>query len=74
MAWPPSYACMVARICGKPLRYRLTDFHSTRPGHDPHYGLDPAKLTAAGWKPSVPFTESLERTVRWTLSHPEWLR
>jgi len=65
---------LVAGIIGRPLRYRLEDFHSTRPGHDPHYGLDPSKLTAAGWKPPVPFAESLERTVRWTLAHPEWLR
>lgn len=65
---------MVAQAVGKPLRHHLVDFHSTRPGHDPHYGLDPAKLTAAGWKPPVPFAESLERTVRWTLSHPEWLK
>ena len=65
---------MVAAIVGRPLRYRLEDFHSTRPGHDPHYGLDPSKLTAAGWKPPIPFTESLERTVRWTLAHPEWMK
>jgi dTDP-glucose 4,6-dehydratase len=64
---------MVAAVVGKPLRYDLIDFHSTRPGHDPHYGLDPAKLSAAGWKPPVPFRESLERTVRWTLAHDEWL-
>ena len=66
-------AQFVAGIIGKPLRYRLEDFHSTRPGHDPHYGLDPGKMTAAGWKPPVPFAESLERTVRWSLDHPEWL-
>lgn len=63
----------VARIIGQPLRYELVDFHSARPGHDPHYGLDMAKLTAAGWKAPVGFAESLERTVRWTLAHPEWL-
>jgi len=66
-------AQLVADIIGRPLRYELIDFHSARPGHDPHYGLDPSKLTAAGWKPPVGFAESLERTVRWTLSHPEWL-
>lgn len=64
----------VAGIIGKPLRYELIDFHSARPGHDPHYGLDPTKLTAAGWKPPVPFAESLERTVRWTLANVAWLR
>jgi dTDP-glucose 4,6-dehydratase len=66
-------AQMTAAILGKPLRYALEDFHKTRPGHDPHYGLDPAKMTAAGWKPPVPFAESLERTVRWTVAHPEWM-
>jgi dTDP-glucose 4,6-dehydratase len=66
-------AQMVADSVGRPLQYELIDFHSTRPGHDPHYGLDPGKLTGLGWKPPVPFAESLERTVRWTLRHPEWL-
>src|SRR6266536_807724 len=66
-------AQMTAAGMGRPLRYELTDFHSARPGHDPHYGLDGSKLAAAGWKPPVGFAESLERTVRWALSHPEWL-
>ena len=66
-------ALQVASIIGKPLRYDLVDFHSARPGHDPHYGLDPSKLAAAGWKPPVSFGESLERTVEWTLRNPEWL-
>lgn len=66
-------ALEVADIIGGPLRYELVDFHSARPGHDPHYGLDMARLTAAGWKPPAGFAESLERTVRWTLAHPWWL-
>lgn len=66
-------AQMTADVMGLPLRYELTDFHSARPGHDPHYGLDGAKLASTGWKPPVPLAESLERTVRWSLSHPEWL-
>lgn len=66
-------ASLVADLLGKPFSYELVDFHSTRPGHDAHYGLDPAKLTQAGWTPPVPFRESLARTVRWTLAHPEWL-
>lgn len=63
----------VASLVGRQLRYELEDFHTTRPGHDPHYGLDGAKLAGLGWKPPVPFRESLARTVQWTLSHPEWL-
>ena len=66
-------ARQIAEAAGKPLRYELVDFHSARPGHDPHYGLDPAKLTALGWKPPVSFRDSLEHTVRWTLANPRWL-
>ena len=64
----------VAELVGRPLKYELVDFHSARPGHDPHYGLDPDKLTMAGWKPPVPLAESLARTVRWSLTNPEWLQ
>ncbi len=28
---------------------------------------------ALGWKPPVPFAESLIRTVQWTLEHRGWL-
>jgi len=66
-------AQMIAEAAGMPLRYRLEDFHRTRPGHDPHYGLDPGKIHALGWKPPVGFRASLERTVRWTMRNPEWL-
>ena len=62
----------VATIVGCSLWYKLIDFHSARPGHDPHYGLDGTKLAETGWKPPVPFAESLERTVRWSMLHPEW--
>ena len=60
-------------FAGKPLKYKLEDFHSTRPGHDPHYGLDPSKLMNLGWSLPVPFRESLHKTVKWTLEHPDWL-
>lgn len=63
----------VAAVMRADLVYELVDFHAARPGHDPHYGLDPAKLAAAGWKLPIGFREALERTVLWTLNHPEWL-
>lgn len=63
---------MVASITGHSLWYELVA--GDRPGHDLHYGLDPAKLTGLGWKPPVPFAESLARTIRWTRQNPEWLR
>jgi dTDP-D-glucose 4,6-dehydratase len=63
----------IADAAGMPLRYRLEDFHTARPGHDPHYGLDPGKISALGWKPPVRFRASLEHTVHWTMRHREWL-
>lgn len=66
-------ALMVASVTRTKLDYELVDFQSARPGHEPHYSLDGAKMAATGWKPPVPFGESLARTVRWTLTHPEWL-
>lgn len=66
-------AKMIAEDIGKPLKYKLEDFHTTRPGHDPHYGLDPSKIMRLGWSLPVPFRESLRRTVKWTIENPHWL-
>lgn len=66
-------AKMIAEYAGVPLRYKLEDFHATRPGHDPHYGLNPGKMAALGWAPPVPLGESLEKTVRWTIENKRWL-
>ena len=66
-------ARMIAKYIGKPLRYTMVDFHSSRPGHDLRYAIDGSKMAATGWKAPVALEESLERTVKWTLEHPEWL-
>lgn len=63
----------VAELVGKPLKYELVDFHTTRPGHDMHYGLNGQKLQDLGWKPPLSFAESLKRTVENYLTHKEWL-
>ena len=67
-------AKMIASIMGKELKYELVDFHAARPGHDRRYALDSRKITESGWKPPVPFDQSLAKLVRWTLDHREWLR
>lgn len=54
-------------------QYEYVDFHKTRPGHDRRYSLDGTKLKNMGWKAKIDFRESLERTVRWTMEHREWL-
>jgi len=66
-------AIMIAEIVGKPLKYEMVDFHSSRPGHDLRYALDGEKLRQMGWKPPINFEASLWRTVEWTLKHPQWL-
>lgn len=68
-----SVANMIARIAGKELFPDWVDFHSFRPGHDMHYGLNGRKLGQMGWKPPVDFEDSLAHTVEWTIGHPEWL-
>lgn len=66
-------AQMVAKMVGKPLKYKLEDFHKQRPGHDRRYALSGAKLRKCGWRHPVPFRESLETTVAWTLDNPQWI-
>lgn len=66
-------AQMIAGYMGKDLEYELLDVHSTRPGHDPHYGLDGTKIEALGWSPPVPFEESLKNTVEWQETNKDWI-
>ncbi len=64
----------IAKLMGKELKYELVDFHSTRPGHDPHYGLDGTKLAKLGWKSPVSFEDSLKSVIEWQKENPKWLQ
>jgi dTDP-glucose 4,6-dehydratase len=66
-------ARMIAAEVGKPLHCELTDFHSSRPGHDLRYALDGRKLAALGWSPPESLQESLRHIVQWSLANPHWL-
>ena len=66
-------ATLIANAMGKELNYEIVDFHSSRPGHDLRYALDGKKIADVGWKAPIPLEESIQRTVDWTLKHPEWL-
>ena len=68
-----SLAQFIASVIGKPLVYEMTDFHSSRPGHDLRYGLDGTKLKNLGFKFPKTFEESLTNTINWTLTHRDWL-
>lgn len=52
----------------------LITYVADRPGHDMRYAIDPHKIaTELGWWPETPFTEGIEKTVRWYLDNTEWV-
>jgi dTDP-glucose 4,6-dehydratase len=52
----------------------LIKFVTDRPGHDRRYDMDTHKISAElGWRPRHTLTEGLLDTVKWYLSHPEWV-
>ena len=67
-------AQMIAGLMDKPLKYKLVDWHKTRPGHDKHYGLNADKIKNLGWSSPVSFEDSLKNTVEWQKSHSEWIK
>lgn len=66
-------AQVIAKLMGKELKYKLEDFHHTRPGHDPHYGLNMDKLINTGWKQPLSFEESMKNVIEWQSANPEWI-
>ena len=53
---------------------KLITFVTDRAGHDLRYAIDSGKLqNELGWKPSLEFSEGLEKTVDWYLANEEWL-
>jgi dTDP-glucose 4,6-dehydratase len=53
---------------------KLITFVTDRAGHDLRYAIDSGKLQKElGWKPSLQFSEGLEKTVDWYLANEEWL-
>ena len=63
----------IATIMKKTPIFKMTASAHDRPGHDVRYGLDGSKLDSMGFDYPVDFDESLERTIKWTLTHPKWL-
>jgi dTDP-glucose 4,6-dehydratase len=66
-------ALEIAKILGHPMHPQYIPFHSYSPGHDMHYGLDGTKMKELGWEPKLNLHDSLEKTVKWTLDHKDWL-
>lgn len=65
----------IAKVIGKPLKYKFINFHQSRPGHDLRYGLDGTKMIDMGWKLPKNFEESLTKTIQWYLQpeNKKWL-
>jgi dTDP-glucose 4,6-dehydratase len=66
-------ALFIADKMGKVLLYKKTDYYSGRPGHDPRYRLDANKISEMGWIAPVDVYASLEKSINWSLKHPQWL-
>ena len=64
----------IADAVGKPLNYEMTDFHTSRPGHDMRYALDGGLLASLGWEPKIKLSERIKEVVDWTLANDRWLR
>ncbi len=63
----------IAEAQNKKLKYRLVDFHSSRPGHDLRYALDGGLMKELGWTPKVSPDERINQVVQWTLANERWL-
>lgn len=52
----------------------LITYVKDRPGHDLRYAMDPTKIeTELGWKPEFNFDSGIQETIKWNLSHQDWI-
>lgn len=52
----------------------LVTFVTDRPGHDRRYAIDPSRLEQElGWSAGHSLTSGLRETVRWYLTHGDWI-
>ncbi len=56
------------------INHDMITYVTDRPGHDMRYAIDPTKIaTELGWYPETPFSEGIEKTVRWYLDNQPWV-
>ena len=65
---------MIAKGQQKKLKYKMIDFHSSRPGHDLRYALDGNLMKDLGWTPKISIDERINQVVNWTLKNERWLK
>ena len=64
----------IAKSQNKKLKYKMVDFHSSRPGHDLRYALDGKLMKQMGWEPKINLVKRIKQVVDWTLSNNRWLK
>ena len=62
----------IATILKKDLKYKLVDYHTSRPGHDLRYALSGRKMKTMGWEPKS-VDQRLKEVVNWTVRNKRWL-
>lgn len=65
-------AQMISDVMGKPLKYNLVDFHSSRPGHDLRYAISGERLAKLGWTPKESLRQRISQVIDWTLKNSMW--
>jgi dTDP-glucose 4,6-dehydratase len=66
-------AKLIADSQGKDLKYKMVDFHSSRPGHDLRYSLSGEKMKKLGWTPSIKLSQRIKQVVEWSLKNENWI-
>ena len=62
---------LICRKLGKP--ESLITYVTDRKGHDMRYAIDPTKIhTELGWLPETKFSDGIDRTIDWYLTHRDW--
>jgi len=67
-------AKLISKSVGKKIKYKMVDFHSSRPGHDLRYALDGNLMKKLGWKPKISIEKRIDQVVNWTLKNKRWLK
>jgi len=62
----------IAKILKKDLKYKLVDYHTSRPGHDLRYALSGRKMKTMGWEPKS-IDQRLKEVVNWIVHNKRWL-